>query len=462
MTVGYDEAVKLMSKHGQDHVFMFWDKLNGMQRSNLLSQIDSLDFTGIEKMRTILSSNECAVSNLEIEPAEVIGADKARIEEVVRTGENIIKTGKAGVLLVAGGQGSRLGFDGPKGAFGLAPITNGTLFEIHSRKILGLERKYGCEIPFYIMTSQANDTATRSFFKEHEYFGLSSDRVMFFKQGMWPALWKDGRIVMERADSLFMSPDGHGGILAALECNGMLNDMERRGLETLFYFQVDNPLVEILDPGFIGLHVNSKAEVSVKVCAKRDANEGLGVVVKRGGRNAIVEYIELTDEQKSAIGADGRLRLLYGSVAIHVFSFDFLKKEAGAGLPLHIACKKITYCDENGDIVQPAKPNAYKFEKFIFDVLPDAERVLNVEFARADEFSPVKNASGSDSPDTARKDMILKFARWFRECGLTVPVDETDQPLYRLEIDPCFALGPAELKKKLKSDFKITGDVLLT
>ena len=271
----------------------------------------------------------------------------------------------------------------------------------------------------------------------------------------------DGRLVLETPSRLFMSPDGHGGIVAAMKRNGVLDDMRERGLTTLFYFQVDNPLVEIADPLFIGRHSLAAADVSVKVCAKRSAGEGLGVVVHREGRTAIVEYSELTDEQKEDTGPDGRLRFLFGSVAIHVFDLDFLVREADAELPIHLAHKKVPVCGDDGVTVTPDEPNAYKFEKFIFDVLPDAKRALCVEFDRAEEFSPVKNAEGDDSPATARRDMMRKFARWFEDCGVDVPRDADGEPAHRLEIDPAFAANAAQLKERFAGLSSIEGDVLL-
>jgi len=278
---------------------------------------------------------------------------------------------------------------------------------------------------------------------------------------MWPAMDANGRIVLDRPDHLFMSPDGHGGILAAMRRRGVLDDMAARGLTTLFYFQVDNPLVEIADPVFIGLHNLRSADMSVKVCPKRDPDEGLGVVVERDGRLAVVEYSELTSEQKRATLPDGRLKFRAGSVAIHVFSLAFLRREAAADLPLHVAHKKVPFCDDRGRTVRPDKPNAYKFEKFIFDALPDANTAVILEFRREDEFSPVKNASGSDSPDTSRRDMTRKFARWLEECGAAVSKDSDGNPAHRIEIDPCFAASAAELKRKLPAGFKLTGDALL-
>jgi len=379
----------------------------------------------------------------------------------MRAGESALRAGKVGVLLVAGGQGSRLGFEGPKGVFPVGPVSDASLFEIHAHKVLALERRYGGGVPLYIMTSDTNDAATREFFAANRYFGLSPERVVFFMQGMWPALTADGRIVLDAPDHVFLSPDGHGGILSALKASGTLDDMIRRGLETLFYFQVDNPLVEVADPAFIGLHRLQMADVSVKVCAKRDPDEGLGVVVSRGVRQAVVEYTELTPEQKHARSADGELVFKFGSVAIHVFSLAFLKREVESGLPIHVAHKKVPYCDASGRLVKPDKPNAFKFEKFIFDTIPDASRVLNVAFAREDEFSPVKNASGADSPATTKRDQVRKFARWLEAAGVSVPRGCDGESLHPIEIDPLYALDAAELKATLPKGFAISGPVLL-
>jgi UDP-N-acetylglucosamine/UDP-N-acetylgalactosamine diphosphorylase len=378
-----------------------------------------------------------------------------------RIGEEALRAGRVGVLLVAGGQGSRLGFEGPKGIFPIGPVSDAPLFEVHAHKVLALERRYGANVPLYIMTSDTNDAATRDFFSAHGHFGLSPDRVVFFMQGMWPALTSDGRIVLDAPDHVFVSPDGHGGILSALKANGALDDMRTRGLQTLFYFQVDNPLVDVADAAFIGLHRSHHADVSVKVCAKRDPDEGLGVVVVRDGRHAVVEYTELTAEQKHARTPGGDLEFLYGSVAIHVFSLDFLVREAEAGLPIHVAHKKVPYCDGDGKPVKPTQPNAFKFERFIFDTIPDASRVLNVAFAREDEFSPVKNAEGADSPATTRRDQTRKYARWLEAAGVVVPRGPGGEPAHAIEIDPLFALDAAELKGRLPRGFSVSGPVLL-
>ena len=456
-------ARAVLDEHQQGHVLKFWDKLDDAQQARLLGQIESLDFKALERIRSILAGGTSAVHAAAgpMTPAPVLALRANEAEEPRRTGEAALAKGEVGVILVAGGQGTRLGYDGPKGTYALAPLSNASLFEIHARKILALERRHDASIPLYIMTSQANDADTRQFFKQHAFFGLTPDRVKFFTQGMLPAFWPDGRLVLEGPDRLFLAPDGHGGVLSALDRTGMLADMKRRGVTTLFFFQVDNPLVEIAEPVFIGLHVARGSEMSVKVCAKRDAAEGLGVVVLRDGRHAVVEYTELTDQQKNARQPDGELLFKYGSVAIHIFSRTFLEREAAAGLPLHQAHKKVPFCDETGTTRKPAAANAFKFEKFIFDALPDATRPLILEFAREDEFSPVKNAEGNDSPATARLAMIEKAARWLAACGVKMPRDAGGQPVYRLEIDPVYANSADELKQRLPPGFEIGGDALL-
>jgi UDP-N-acetylglucosamine/UDP-N-acetylgalactosamine diphosphorylase len=461
MAFTYDEAKGLLDRRGQGHVLRFWPQLNEAQRTALLGQIQTLDFAVLDEMKRLLNGKAAAAGVAAIEPAPVVAPDGALQAAGRAEGEAALRAGKVGVLLVAGGQGSRLGFEGPKGIFPVGPISKAPLFEIHCRKVLALERRYRTRVPFYIMTSDSNDADTRAFFAEHAYFGLSPQRVTFFKQGMWPAMDAEGRLILERPGHLFMGPDGHGGILSALKARGAMDDMAKRGLETLFYFQVDNPLVDVADPVFVGLHRKNKADVSVKVCAKRDPEEGLGVVVKRGDRCAIVEYTELSREQKHERTRDGNLKFRYGSVAIHVFSLAFLHKEATAGLPIHVAHKKVPCCDENGQPVKPAAPNAFKFERFIFDVLPDAAAVLNVVFKREDEFSPVKNATGPDSPETTRRDLMRKYARMLESAGIAVSRAETGDPRWKLEIDPAYAIDAGELKAKLPPGFAIMKDTLL-
>ncbi len=460
----YEQAREVLQRLGQEHVLRFWSQLDQGGRAGLLKQIEELDLRTIERIRTLLGSpaaREDATAHKDIQPAPVVSLRGGEEREPRRIGEQALREGKVGILLVAGGQGTRLGYDGPKGTYALGPVSGASLFEIHARKILALEKAYSAKVPFYIMTSEGNDADTRRFFQSCGYFGLDPERVKFFVQGTLPAFWPDGRMVLESPGRLFLAPDGHGGILTALDRTGMLADMERRGLTTLFYFQVDNPMVEIADPVFIGCHLKHGAEMSLKVCAKRDPAEGLGVVVLREGRQAVVEYTELTDAQKQARRPDGELPFKFGSVAIHVFSLAFLRQEVAAGLPLHPAHKKVPYCDESGTTCKPDKSNACKFEKFIFDALPDASAALLLEFAREEEFAPVKNAEGEDSPATSRMAMMEKFARWFAAAGVRVPRDDAGRLTCRIEVDPVYAHSAETLQARLPAGFRIDGDVLL-
>lgn len=439
----YEEAKQALEANGQPQVLQFWDKLDAAAQAALLAQIETLDFAAIARMQEMLKqSGTPAAAAGAFEPAAVEIPEGDALAACVEQGEALLRDGKVAVLLVAGGQGSRLGYEGPKGAYPIGPITDAPLFWFHARKILGLDRTYNTHVPFYIMTSETNDAATRAHFEEHDYFGLPREDVFFFVQGMWPALTPEGKIILDKPGHIFMSPDGHGGTLAALDRSGALADMAKRGIEQVFFFQVDNPMVEIADPAFVGLHAAKGADMTLKVCLKRDAHEGMGVVVVRDGHFAMVEYSELSDEQMERTNPDGSLWLAYGSPAIHMFSYAFLKAEAERNMPLHLAHKKIAMVNAAGEVVKPEKPNGYKFEKFIFDVIPNAKQVFTLAFDRTQEFSPVKNAEGNDSPATAKRDIQTKWRAWLAEAGITLP-EATP-----VEIDPAYALNAAQLKAK--------------
>lgn len=441
----FESIREKLESEGQGHVLRFAGSLSSADAESFCRQLESLDFNAISRMRKMLAERGSAQSSAKSDPEPACVVELSG-EELARTrirGEEELRAGKVGVVLVAGGQGSRLGFDGPKGAYSIGPVSGKPLFYFHARKLLALKRKYGKPVPFYIMTSETNDAATRACFEEHGYFGLDRDDVFFFKQGMWPALDGEGKIILDGPGHVFMSPDGHGGTLSAMVAAGAMDDMEKRGLTTVFYFQVDNPMVAVADPAFIGAHLNAGADISIKVCAKRDPQEGLGMVVERDGRCEMVEYTEFTDEQKNRRRDDGELYFKFGSVAIHVFDFQFMKREAAADMPLHIAHKKIPVCADDGTVVKPSSPNGFKFEKFIFDVLPDAGKVLNVAFDRRDEFSPVKNAEGNDSPATCRADLVAKWKRWLASAGVSLPADSV------IEIDPAYANSAEDVASRV-------------
>ncbi len=436
----YTEAEKLLAKCGQEHVLAHWKKLGKKERDSLLAQIATLDVNSLNRCKKALGEGSEIIDSSKGKAPKVAVLKGKKLAEYRQAGEEELSKGRVAALLVAGGQGSRLGYDGPKGCYEIGPITNAPLFYFHARKILARSIRYGASIPFYVMTSEANNAATIQCFEENDYFGLNPDDVFFFTQGMWPGMTSDGKIILDAPGHIFMSPDGHGGLLAALKRSGALADMKKRSIKSVFFFQVDNPLVEIADPAFIGYHVANNAEYSLKLCAKRDPKEKVGMPMRFGDIYRMVEYTEMTDEQCNRKDKNGNLYFLYGSPAIHVFDRAFLEREASRPMPLHLAFKKIPYIDKSGELVKPSEPNGYKFEKFIFDILPNAKTVTFLAFDPKEEFSPVKNADGADSPATCRADMQSKWRRWLSECGITI-----DESL-PLEIDPVYALDADDIK----------------
>ena len=434
------EAKKRLEECGQQHVLAYWSKLSKKERAALLEQIATIDADSVKRCRAALKAGVQAADNAAGKAPKVAVLTGKSREKAVAIGERELRAGRVAALLVAGGQGSRLGYDGPKGCYSIGPVTGAPLFYFHARKILARSIRYGAVIPFYVMTSEANNAATVKCFEENDYFGLNPDDVFFFTQGMWPGMTPEGKIILDAPGHVFMSPDGHGGLLAALKRSGALDDMKKRGIASVFFFQVDNPLVEIADPAFIGYHVQQKSEYSLKLCAKRDPYEKVGMPMQFGDRYRMVEYTEMSDEQCNRKAKNGQLYFLYGSPAIHVFDRAFLAREASKAMPLHLAFKKIPTVGADGKVVKSDGPNGYKFEKFIFDILPNAKRAAFLAFDQKDEFSPVKNAEGSDSPATCRADMQAKWSKWLEAAGVRV----TDASL-PLEIDPVYALDADDL-----------------
>ena len=438
--MNYAEAEKMLKSCGQEHVLAYWKKLGKKERESLLKQIATIEPANVKYCQKALVAGADVADSSKGKAPKVATLKGASLKKAIAVGEAELREGRVAALLVAGGQGSRLGYDGPKGCYEIGPITNAPLFYFHARKILARTLRYGATIPFYVMTSEANNAATVECFKENDYFGLNPKDVFFFTQGMWPGMTKEGKIILDEPGHVFMSPDGHGGLLAALKRSGALADMKKRGVKSVFFFQVDNPLVEIADPAFIGYHVQQKSEYSLKLCAKRDPFEKVGMPMQFGESFRMVEYTEMSKEQCTRKNKDGSLYFLYGSPAIHVFDREFLEREASKAMPLHLAFKKIPFVGDGGKVVKPSEPNGYKFEKFIFDILPNAKKAAFLAFDQKDEFSPVKNAEGGDSPATCRADMQAKWKKWLSEAGVEVKAGVP------VEIDPVYALDADELK----------------
>ncbi|MEM7808610.1 MAG: UDPGP type 1 family protein, partial [Planctomycetota bacterium] len=355
--------------------------------------------------------------------------------------------GKVAAFLVAGGQGTRLGYDGPKGEFPVTPVKDKPLFQVFAEQIKASSDRYGKPVPWYVMTSEVNDARTREFFEKHAYFGLDKANVTFFVQGMMPAFGTDGKLLLAEKDSLALSADGHGGSLKALAKTGALADMKQRGIEHLSYFQVDNPLVRVLDPLFLGLHAHFESEMSSKSLPKANAKEKVGNFCVGDGQLQVIEYSDLPDSVAEQTNDDGSLRFNAGSIAIHVISVAFIDRLTSGGslsLPWHRADKKVPHLGEP----DPQSPNGVKLEQFVFDAIPLAGNAIVYETDRAEEFSPVKNAEGNDSPATSRRDQVRRAARWLSGAGVEVPTLDNGEPDAVLEISPLFADSAEETKTK--------------
>lgn len=444
---------------GQGHLLAALDRLTGQARENLASQIADLDLDHVQRLIAAMNHAETPVDTSSLEPPAVIelpttAGDNERDQRAAEVGERHLRAGRVAAVLLAGGQGSRLGYDGPKGEF---PFTASgtTLFEHHAARITALRHRYGCELPWYVMTSPQNDSQTRAFFESHNWFGMDSESIHLFVQGTLPAVDREsGRILREAPDRLALAPDGHGGIFPALLKSGALDDMSARGVSTFVTYQVDNPLLRVADPAFLGHHIEGNADMSSIVVRKRDAGERVGIVASSHGRTLLVEYSDLPDDLANATEPDGTLRYWAGSIAAHAIECDFARSITD-GLPYHRAIKRVPFVDDLDQPVDPAEPNAVKFEAFMFDALPRARHTVTVEARRDDQFSPIKNADGNDSPATARTDCHRLYARWLAAAGVDVPLTADGSPAVAIEIDPRFALDEAELCSRVDEGLQV-------
>ena len=438
---------------GQGHVLAWAHELAPAQLEELLGQLESLELGRLQAMiRAALSPPPAPGAGLE--PPELLewGSEeqhRARDAAARRAGEAALAAGQVGAFMVAGGQGTRLGYDGPKGRFPVGPLTGRSLFAYHAQRVLATSRRYGCDLPLYVMTSAANHESTRAAFEEARWFGLEPGQVCFLVQGMLPAIDREGRLLLASKHSLSWSPDGHGGSLRALQRSGALDDLGARGIRQLFYFQVDNPLARVLDPVFIGHHLLARAEMSTKVVAKHDPAERVGIVARQDGRTGVIEYSDLDPELAARRDEQGRLVFRAANIAIHVLDVAFVRRLLGTdlALPVHRAEKAVPCLDRDGRPVTPKEPNAIKLEQFVFDALPLAERTITQEVLRVEEFAPVKHATGADSPHTARQALSDQARRWMGAAGLAAPSGMA-------EVGPLFALDQEEFLAKLtRSDF---------
>jgi len=446
---------------GQGQVFRFFDDLDEGGKRRLLAQAATID---LEEVRSLVETHvrgggESKLDLAGLQPAPYEPLPSGRGEagkwaEAWSAGADAIRAGRVAAFVVAGGQGTRLGYDGPKGTFPVTPVSEKTLFQVFAEKIARSGERFGLTIPWFILTSEINNEATVEAFEANDYFGLPKDSVHFIVQGLIPAVDHDGRILLSEKDMIAMTPDGHGGSLRALVRSGAVDTMRKQGIDIVSYFQVDNPIVQCIDPAFIGFHVLGDSELSSKMVPKAYPLEKVGHFCVKDGTTCVIEYSDMPAEMQEETNPDGSLRFNAGSVAIHIFDREFIARaggdEVGAKLPFHRADKKIPYVDKDGQVVKPEAPNGIKFEMFVFDALPLAKRPVIIEAAREDDFSPVKNAEGVDSPKTAKEDQLRMYARWLKAAGASIATDETGLPAVRFEISHRFAADEADFVEQWK------------
>ncbi len=438
--------IEKLRKYGQDFVASKLESLTGEARAKLEKQLSEIDFDELEELiRDYVLRKPVTEIPSDLAPAPFFPfpakdeAQKKYYEKARKEGERLLSEGKVAMLVVAGGQGTRLGFDGPKGTYPITPVKHKTLFQYFAETIRRVSEKYGRALHWFIMTSELNDKCTREFFRENNYFGLGEKNITFFTQGTMPAISYEGKLLMNAPDSLALSPNGHGGTLLALKKSGALDEMKKNGVEYISYFQVDNPLAPMADPLFLGLHSLEKSEISSRMLPKTNPYEKLGNFCVSGGRLQIIEYSDMPAELAERKNPDGTLAFLAGSPAIHVVSRTFIEeltKDGRLNMPWHRADKKVPYINDDGELVKPEQPNAVKLESFIFDALPLAKHTMVLEGSRKDHFAPTKNATGVDSAESCRQMLCARDAERLELAGKKVPRKADGTPDCIVEISP--------------------------
>lgn len=452
-----------LTKNGQEHLLKYWDELSEDQGALLLEDIGELNLDEVKEFFERATSSLAESGEKLDDKMEPVCEDKflsisannpVQLTKYYEEGLRQIADSKVGILLMAGGQGTRLGFAHPKGMYNVGLPSNKSLFHVQAQRILKLQKlaaefvaKSG-RITWYIMTSEHTMVPTKKYFEQNNYFGLEEENVVMFEQGRLPCYDFNGKILLDEKHRISRAPDGNGGLYRALRDRGILDDLERRGVLYLHAHSVDNILIKVADPVFIGYCVEQNADCAAKVVEKSHPNEAVGVVCQVDGKYQVVEYSEITQKTAELRNANGRLTFNAGNICNHFFTSSFLRKIGSTfekELKLHVAKKKIPFVDESGTRCTPDKPNGIKIEKFVFDVFQFAEHFVTVEVPRDEEFSALKNAdsAGKDCASTARVDIFRLHKKYVVAAGGTV--DGTE-----IEISPLLSYGGEGLEAIVK------------
>ena len=412
MDIRLEEVEATLKKYGQEHLLAHYDKLDDKKKEELLKQIQEIDF---ELVNELYNSTKEKKTNTNDTITPINYLDKFKLNDKYKyyeaIGKKAIKEGKLAAVTMAGGQGTRLGHNGPKGTYDIGLDSHKSLFELLSDNLKEEGKKYGVMIPWFIMTSRENNKDTVDFFEKHKYFGYQKNKnIFFFEQGELPMMDTEGKILIGEDGLIKLAADGHGGIYESLVKTKMTNKMRELGVEWVFIGGVDNCLVKMVDPVLMGIAIDKNVTVACKSVVKANPHEKVGVFCKKNGKPNVIEYSEITDEMAEATDENGEL--LYGEshILCNLFSIDAIERMGAEPLPYHVAYKKAKYIDKDGNLVVPDSPNAYKFEAFLFDAFGEVDDMAVLRVKREEEFAPVKNSddAGVDCPKTARE-LYQKF-----------------------------------------------------
>lgn len=431
----------LMEAYRQTHILGYLEKLPPDKKKNFLKNAAGLNF----KLVFTLHKNHCSGPEEKTAPAEGIKPpvlftphSAAEKKEILEAGEMSILGGETAVMIVAGGDATRLGYPYPKGMYPVSPLKGKSLFELLSEKVKAVSLKYNRKIPLLIMTNPENCQTIKNFFTKHGFFGLDRNSIFFFSQEILPSITPEGRLILKNAEHIVSNPDGHGGSLKAIWESGLLQKLEKRGVKKIFYCHIDNPLVKVLDPFFLGCHITKKADFSLKT-VKKLPDEKVGTFVYSGGKASVVEYIEIPEILKEAKNRRGELIFNKANIGVHIINTGFISSlnKKGFALPYHRQRKKVALPDTK-------KMEIWKFETFVFDAMPFAKKVLCIETKREEEFAPLKNKEGKDSPAEVKQKMVSLYKTWLNAAGIEIKADAA------VEISPLFACSKKEFIMKMK------------
>lgn len=431
--VNENEFMNKIRNTGNGDVFYFWNDLNDNEKDKLVNDLRSIDFTQINDFYRNSYLNK-KKDNIVFEPTNYLSLNE-KDASLKNIGIESLSKGEVAILTVAGGQASRLDYDYPKGCYPISPVKRKSLFQIFAEKIYFYSKFYKSDLVWLIMTSEYNYSETVKFFEENNYFNLSKDKIIFFKQGALPTITTENKLILKDKMEIYKNPDGHGGILTALLKTGLLAELKSKNIKFISYFQVDNPLVDMADPYFIGYHIKNNFQVTTKVIKKLYPEEKLGSIGKKNGVNGVIEYSDMPNELMSQTNERGELKYLMGSIGIHIFNTEFLINFTEK-LPVHAALKKVDgYKKDNDGNFIMSELEAVKFETFVFDTITLAHKSGFFETERAEEFYPLKNKTGLDSIETCISGQKEAFKNWLINSGIV----GAECSIKNIEISPLFA-----------------------